>query len=71
MSDIRKSLEGRKVKTEPAENWYEQLGRAVAEEAGLTEGSTIEHQCGTVWVDEEDGTYAISAIKCESDDDEE
>lgn len=70
MSDIRKSLEGRKVKTEPAENWYERLGRAVAEEVGLTEGSPIEHQCGTVWVDEEDGTYGISGNLCENDDDQ-
>jgi hypothetical protein len=70
MSDIRNSLEGRKVKIESAENWYEQLGRAVAQEVGLTEGSPIEHQCGTVWVEEKDGTYAISGNKCENDDEE-
>jgi len=49
-------------------NWYEQLGRAIAEEAGLKEGSEIEHQCGTVWVTSADGIVkAISAINTEAD----
>lgn len=47
-------------------NWYEELGRAIAEEAGLAEDSQIEHQCGTVWVtDSEGGTVAISAMETE------
>jgi len=48
-------------------NWYEKLGRAVAEEAGLNEGSPIEHQLGTVWVDQEGDTIAISGVKTEND----
>jgi len=51
-------------------NWYEQLGRAVAAETGVTEGSTIEHQTGTVWVDDEDGTtIAITGMETEDDND--
>lgn len=49
-------------------NWYEELGQAVAEELGLPEGSSIEHQCGTVWVDTDEGTISISGMECESDD---
>jgi len=30
--------------------WYEELGKAIAEEFGLKEGTTIEHQLGSVWV---------------------
>lgn len=48
-------------------NWYEELGKAVAEEAGLEAGSPIEHQCGTVWVETDEGTIAISGVKCEED----
>jgi hypothetical protein len=48
-------------------NWYEELGRAVAEEGGLREGSSIEHQCGTVWVEQDGETYAISAMKTETE----
>ena len=50
-------------------NWYEELGRAVAEEAGLEEGSPIEHQCGTVWVEQDGETIAISGMKTEKEDD--
>ena len=50
------------------DNWFEKLGQAVAQEFGLTEGSPIEHQCGTVWVTKEDGTTkAISAMDTEED----
>lgn len=48
-------------------NWYEQLGRAVAAEAGLPEGAPIEHQCGTVWVKTDEATIAISSMECEED----
>ena len=48
-------------------NWYEELGRAVAEEAGLVEGSPIEHQCNTVWVSQNGETIAISSITTESE----
>lgn len=51
-------------------NWFEQLGRAVAEECGLSEGSDIEHQCGTVWVTSvgyNGETIAISGMKTEAD----
>ena len=50
-------------------NWYEKLGRAVAEEFLLEENSKIEHQCGTVWIEGKDGTVAISSIDCEGDND--
>lgn len=47
-------------------NWYEELGRAIAIEAGLQEGAVIEHQCGTVWVPNGDGQLiAISGMKTE------
>jgi len=52
-------------------NWYEQLGRAIAEEAAfngtpLQEGTPIEHQLGNVWVPSTDGqTIAISTMKTE------
>lgn len=51
------------------ENWFEDLGRAIAEEANLTEGSPIEHQCGTVWVTDKDSgeCVAISGMITESD----
>jgi len=49
-------------------NWFEQLGRAVAQEAGLTEGNEIEHQCGTVWVTDKEGTVtAISGMETEGE----
>jgi len=51
----------------PEKNWYEELGQAVAVEFGLREGSSIEHQCGTVWVEQDGETYAISAMKTEED----
>ena len=45
------------------ENWYEELGRAVAQECGLKEGAPIEHQCGTVWVPNTEGRLlAISGM---------
>ena len=48
-------------------SWYEDSGRAIAEEFSLEEGSKIEHQLGTVWIDDKDGTTtAISALGCES-----
>ena len=47
-------------------NWYEELGRAIAEEAGLKEGSDIEHQCGTVWVTNKGKTIAICGMETES-----
>ena len=48
------------------QNWYEKLGRAVAQELELKEGSTIEHQLGTVWVEDDDGnTTAISGVDVE------
>ena len=47
-------------------NWYEELGRACAQEFGLKEGTPIEHQTGTVWVPDSDGrVLAISAMKTE------
>lgn len=52
-------------------NWYEQLGRAIAEEASiagtpLQEGTPIEHQTGTVWVPSTQGqVIAISTMKTE------
>lgn len=50
-------------------NWYEKLGRAVAEECNLTENSPIEHQCGTVWIINKDNTTtAISGMLTESED---
>jgi hypothetical protein len=57
--------------SKPKTNWYEELGRAIAEEAGLSEGSTIEHQCGTVWVTScgyNGETIAISGMKTETED---
>jgi len=49
-------------------NWYEELGRALAAEACLQEGSAIEHQCGTVWVTDKDGLVtAISGMTPEGD----
>lgn len=51
----------------PDKNWYEELGRAVAEEFGLEEGSPIENQCGTVWVEQGGETLAISVMKTESE----
>jgi len=50
-------------------NWFEELGRAVAEEAGLPEGASIEHQCGSVWVDTDEGTITISGVTCETEED--
>jgi hypothetical protein len=44
-------------------NWYEELGKAVAAECNLTKGSPIEHQLGTVWVEDK----AISGTVIESD----
>ena len=47
-------------------NWYEELGRACAQEFGLKEGIPIEHQTDTVWVPDSDGrVLAISAMKTE------
>lgn len=47
-------------------NFYEELGKAVAEEFGITEDMTIEHQCGTVWVEDKKGNaYAIGCCKTE------
>jgi hypothetical protein len=44
-------------------NWYEKLGKVVAQECSLEEGSEIEHQLGTVWVTDSDGNVvAISGI---------
>ena len=55
-----------------ATNWYEELGQAVAEEAGLTEGSNIEHQCGTVWVTDSEGTtIAITGMETEDEEEDE
>ena len=51
-------------------NWYEELGRAVAEELSLSEGSDIEHQCGTVWVKScgyNGEVIAISGMKTEAE----
>ncbi|MDD1710958.1 MAG: hypothetical protein LUQ37_08650 [Methanoregulaceae archaeon] len=48
-------------------NWFEKLGRAVAEECELAKGSAIEHQCGTVWVTTDEGVLAISAMKTEEE----
>ena len=47
--------------------WFEELGRAIAEESNFAVGSEIEHQCGTVWVtDINTGmTHAISSINTE------
>jgi hypothetical protein len=45
-------------------SWYEELGKACAEEFGLVEGQTIEHQCGTVWVEDNKGN--VKAIGCMS-----
>lgn len=53
------------------ENWYEELGRAVAEELKLEEGASIEHQCGSVWVTDSEGTcISISGIETEDIEDE-
>ena len=52
-------------------NWYEQLGKAVAQELGLSQGSDIEHQCGTVWVTTSGynkETIAITGMKTETED---
>lgn len=53
-----------------SENWFEDLGRAVANELELnSENSTIENQCGTVWVTNNDTgeIVAISGMITESD----
>ena len=47
-------------------NWYEELGKAVAQELELTEGTPIEHQTGTVWVPNKEGRLiAISGMVTE------
>jgi len=47
-------------------DWHEELGRAVACELDLEDGSAIEHQCGTVFVARRDGTIiAISGMETE------
>jgi len=46
-------------------NWFEELGKAVAKELGIPFGSSIEHQCGTVWVNTEEGTIAITGMETE------
>jgi len=51
-------------------NWYEELGRAIAQEAGITEKHPIEHQCGTVWVKQEEKIYAITAMETEVEEEE-
>ena len=52
-------------------NWFEQLGQAVAQELNIPTGSAIEHQCGTVWVTNDQGeTIAISGMKTEDTEEE-
>jgi len=46
-------------------NWYEELGRAIAQEFGLKEKHPIEHQCGTVWVTEKGVVKAITIMDTE------
>ena len=48
---------------------FKNFGKQIASELGIDlQNSTIEENCGTVWVTDDQGeTYSISMMKCESE----